>query len=344
MRKDTNIGPANTQVLNRRVTANDVARLAGVSRSAVSRTYTPGASVAQDKRERILAVAEHLGYRPNSLAAGLKNNSSNLVAIVTGNLSNHYDSAITANLVKRLSDIGKWAVVLGDTSGDINNHEILEVLTYPLDAMIVRAGSINEDTAEKCMKLNVPLILLGRSRPMAGVDCIGCDNTKGAHIAVSELLRTGRNKIGYIGGLKKFTSERERHEGFIKALSDAEMAPFALEWADFSFQGGYEVAMHIIQRTEKPDALFCCNDIMAIGALNAARNTLGIKVPDDLAIIGFDDIPMASWPCFDLTTIRNSISDSVDGIMDILEVRFSDPSHSEILKQIEPMLIQRSTH
>lgn len=331
----------------RRVTADDVARLAGVSRSAVSRTFTPGASVAPDKRERILAVAEHLGYRPNTLAASLKSNSSNLVAIVTGNLSNHYDSVITATLVKRLSDIGKWAVVLGDTSGDIGNPEILDVLAYPLDAMIVRAGSIDEDTARKCMKLNVPLILSGRSSALpgvAGADCVGCDNSRGAGMAVAELIRSGRRRIGYIGGLKTLTSEQERHEGFLAALSQAGLAPAALEWADFSFQGGHDAALRLLARDNRPDALFCCNDIMAIGALNAARHTLGLSVPDDVALIGFDDLPMAAWPCFDLTTIRNSITDTVDTIMDLLLSRFQTPDRDGAVRRIEPVLVRRSTH
>lgn len=329
---------------HRRVTADDVARLAGVSRSAVSRTFTPGASVAPDKRERILAVAEHLGYRPNSLAASLKSQSSNLVAIVTGNLGNHYDSVITAELVKRLGDIGKWAVVLGDTSGDISNHDILDVLTYPLDAMIIRAGSIDEDTARKCMKLNVPLILSGRSIPMHGVDCVGCDNVQGARLATQALIGRGRTRIGYIGGIKSLTSEQERHEGFLSALSDAGLAPAALEWADFSFEGGHAAALRCLNRPARPDALFCCNDIMAIGALNAARHALGLRIPEDLAVIGFDDIAMAGWPCFSLTTIRNSINDTVTTIMELLESRFLHPDRAGQTRRIDPVLISRDTH
>ncbi|GAB3119920.1 LacI family DNA-binding transcriptional regulator [Novispirillum itersonii] len=340
----TTAPPAPVPPPSRRVTADDVARLAGVSRSAVSRTFTPGASVAADKRERILAVAEHLGYRPNSLAASLKSQSSNLVAIVTGNLGNHYDSVITAELVKRLADIGKWAVVLGDTSGDISNYDILDVLAYPLDAMIIRAGSIDEDTARKCMKLNVPLILSGRSTPMDGVDCVGCDNVGGARLATQELIRRGRTRIGYIGGIKSLTSEQERHDGFLSALSEAGLAPAALEWADFSFEGGHAAALRCLNRTTRPDALFCCNDIMAIGALNAARHALGLQVPEDLAVIGFDDIAMAGWPCFGLTTIRNSITNTVDTIMDLLESRFLHPDRAGETRCIDPILISRDTH
>ena len=149
----------------RRVTAFDVARLAGVSRSAVSRSFTAGAPVSAEKRERILAVAERLGYRPNALAAGLNSRNSNLVAVVTGSLANHYDTVVTGRLVERLNRIGKWAVLVAGTSNDFGNREILEVLAHPLDAMVVRAGSVDAETASKCLKLNVRLVVSRLAEP-----------------------------------------------------------------------------------------------------------------------------------------------------------------------------------
>lgn len=328
----------------RRVTAVDVARLAGVSRSAVSRTYTPGASVAGETRERIMAVAERLGYRPNSLAASLKLSSSNLVAIATGNLTNFYDSTVTGQLVKRLNAIGKWAVVIGGTTDEVGTNEILDVLAYPLDAMIVRAGSIDKETALKCLKLNVPLILSGRVMELERVDSVCCDNRAGAGIAVGDFLAAGRQRIGYIGGPKELYSEQQRYEGFLERLSAEGLAPAALEWADFSFEGGYEAALRILRRDNRPDALFCCNDAMALGAINAARDTLGFRVPEDVAIIGFDDIDMAAWPCFDLTTIRNPIDDTVDEIMRLLERRLANPASPAEIVNIAPEIVRRGTN
>jgi DNA-binding LacI/PurR family transcriptional regulator len=331
-------------ITGRRVTAEDVARRAGVSRSAVSRTFTPGAHVAPEKRQLILSVADQLGYRPNALAAGLNSRSSNLVAIVTGNLSNHYDSVVTGQLIERLNKIGKWAVVVGMTSENISASDILDVLAYPLDAMVVRAGSVDEETAAKCIKLNVPLVISGRILHMDGVDSLGCDNAAGTKLAVDALLDRGRRKIAYIGGGRQLASEQERCAGFVNALADAGVDPFAMEWSDFSFQGGYDTAARLFAGSDRPDALFCCNDAMALGALNLVRDVLGLKVPEDVAIIGFDDIAMASWPCFNLTTIRNSIDETVDEIMRLLESRLADPARPAEIVRMHPRLILRGTH
>lgn len=328
----------------RRVTAFDVARLAGVSRSTVSRSFTAGAPVSPEKRERILAVAERLGYRPNALAAGLNSRSSNLVAVVTGSLANHYDTVVTGQLVERLSRIGKWAVLVAGSSSDPESREILEVLGYPLEAMVVRAGSVDAETASKCLKLNVPLVVSGRIVDIEGVDSLGCDNVAGARIAVEEMLRTGRRRIGYIGGEPALVSEQERCAGFRSALAEAGMQPVAMEWSDFTFEGGFASASRMLARPGRADALFCCNDAMAIGALNAARDVLGLTVPGDLAIIGFDDIDMASWACFNLTTVRNPIDRTVDEIMRLVVSRLAEPDRRSEMVSLTPALVRRGTH
>ena len=328
----------------RRVTALDVARLAGVSRSAVSRAFSADASVSPEKRERVMAVAERLGYLPNALAASLNSRCSNLVAIVTGNLDNRYDAVVVGSLVERLNGAGKWAVLVDGATRDATGREILDVLAYPLDAMVVRAGSVDAEIASMCIKLSVPLVISGRILEVDGVDSLCCDNFAGARAAVEELVRTGRRKIGYIGGSRGLTSEQERCEGFRSALSDAGLAPAAMEWADFSFEGGFESATRMLAEADRPDALFCCNDAMAIGALNAARDGSGLQVPGDLAIIGFDDIDMASWPCFDLTTVRNPIDRTVDEIMRLLESRLADPGRTAERVSLTPILVRRGTH
>jgi DNA-binding LacI/PurR family transcriptional regulator len=337
-------GNKKTAIAHRRVTADDVARLAGVSRSTVSRAYTPGASVSAEKRERILALGEHLGYQPNLLAAGLNRSSpSNLVAIVTGNLSNFYDNALTSRLVERLNALGKWALVVGGDSEEISSRVVLDVLSFPLDAMVVRAGSLEKKVASQCLKFKVPLVSSGMSLAMENVDSLCCDNGAGARLAVEALIAAGRCRIGYIGGPREMIPEQERYDGFITALMKAGLGPAALERSDFSFAGGYRAAMKLLSGDERPDALFCCNDAMAIGAINAARETLKLEIPREIAIIGFDDIEMAAWPCFNLTTVRNSIAQTVDGIMDLLRRRFANPERGAETILLAPTLIRRGT-
>ena len=328
----------------KRVTAEEVAKAAGVSRSAVSRTYTKGAYVSREKKKRILEAAEMLGYRPNALAAGLNSNRSNLVAIVTGNLKNHYDSDFVGKLVKQLNRLGKLPVVIGGTTDNIGDSEILEVLDYPLDALVIRAGSVKVETVRQCLKLQVPVIVSGRILNVGNVDSLCCDNQAGAEMAVREFLESGRRKIGYVGGFPDLFSEQERCAGFVAAMRTHRLEPIIMTRSDFSFEGGYNTGMNILQGSGRPDAVFCGNDAMALGLLNAAREKLGFRIPEDLAIIGFDDIEMARWPCFDLSTVRNPVDPAVDTILSLLESRFADPARRGKTIRLAPEFVSRGTH
>ncbi|WP_171180338.1 LacI family DNA-binding transcriptional regulator [Ruegeria sp. HKCCD8929] len=328
----------------RRITAEQVAKAAGVSRSAVSRAFTPGAYVDKAKRERILFVAQELGYRPNALAAGLQSNGrSNLVAIVTGDLVNHFDSEILARLMQGLNAMGKWPVVLGG-SDDISEADVLGVLGYPLDALILRGGSVGESVATHCAKLNIPVIVSGRNMQTEGVDSVCCDNERGAEIAVQQLLGRGCRQLGYIGGLTYLSSDQERRAGFEAAMATAGMAPVAMLQSDYSFEGGYAAVKNLLSQTTEIDGLFCANDAMALGAMSAAQKEFGLKVPNDLAIIGFDDIAMAAWPSFNLSTIRNDMDRTVSHILRLLGERLDAPDKASETIRIEPQFIARGTH
>ena len=122
------------------------------------------------------------------------------------------------------------------------------------------------------------------------------------------------------------SSEVERSAGFVAAMAARGLEPAVHERSDFSFEGGYKAGLEILQNPYRPDAMFCGNDAMALGLMNAARETLGLRVPEDVAIIGFDDIAMAKWPCFRLSTVRNPVDATVDEILSLLESRFADPA------------------
>ncbi len=329
----------------KRVTAQDVADRAGVSRHAVSRCFREGTYLAEEKRRLILAAASELGYRPNALASSLKGRGSRLVGIVSGNLSNIYDGQIIGGLVENLTGMGKWPVVLGGGSDDIRETRVLDALAYPLEAMILRAGSVDGAVAEQCRRLGIPLILSGRrSEESELTDSVCCDNASGAGKAVRCLFERGRRRIAYVGGPRNLVSEKERFGGFIGALSAIGLQPGAIINSDFSFDGGCQAATEILSAPDRPDAVLCSNDAMALGVLSTARDSLNLRVPDDVSIIGFDDIPMANWPCFRLTTVRNSISDTIDGILELLADRLENPHRSGRYMLIMPELVPRNTH
>jgi len=328
----------------RRVTAKQVAQAAGVSRSAVSRAFTPGAPLDENKKKKILEVSEQLGYRPNALAAGLQSTGrSNLVAIVTGDMVNHYDSEILAKLMQGLHAMGKWPVVLGG-SAETTEAEILEVLAYPLDALILRGGSVEESVAIHCAKLNIPLIVSGRIMEAEHVDCVCCDNALGAELAVGRLIAEGKTRLGYLGGLKHLYSDQERKSGFEKALSKAGLKPAVIEHSDFSYEGGYQAITKVLKGDNAIDGLFCANDAMALGVLAAARQEFGLDVPADLSVVGFDDIAIAQWPNFRLSTVRNDMDQTVTEILRLLTERLDQPEKPSETVFISPEFIARGTH
>jgi DNA-binding LacI/PurR family transcriptional regulator len=325
----------------RRVTAADVADVAGVSRSAVSRAFTEGAYIEAKKRARILKAARELGYQPNALAAGLKGRQSNLVAIFLGDMPNAYDKDVATRLAFGLNAAGKWPIMVGG-SDDVARHAIENVLRYPLDAMILRSGSLAEDIAMSCTKLGVPLISSGRIMDLPGIDSICVRNADGMSAIVEVLLAGGRQRFGYIAGPRGFWSSAERRAGVITALDRAGLALQAEEHGDFSVSSGYEAARRLMERG-KVDALVCANDAMAIGAMIYLRE-IGVSVPGDVALTGFDNIDMASWPSYGLTTVHNPIVEMVDSVTSILERRALDPGKPDEMIWLDAPLVKRSSH
>jgi len=325
----------------RRVTAQTVADAAGVSRSAVSRAFTEGAYLDAEKRQNIRAIAAQLGYQPNALAAGLQGGRSHLVAIFVGNMRSAHDSAFVSQLVAELNRLNKWPVLI-DGGGATAATAIAEVLRYPLDALILRGGSMSAEIVSQCAKVGIPTISSGRPIREPGVDNVCCRNGTGMREATRFLIDRGRCRFGFVAGPEEFYASARRRAGVVEALEAAGLDLIAEAQGGYTVDGGYQAAQDMLQSAQI-DALHCANDASAIGALAAAR-AAGIAVPDALSVIGFDDIEMAGWPLVNLTTLRNPISRTVDQIIRLLERRLADPSTPGETVFLTPELIQRGTH
>ncbi len=327
----------------RRVTSADVAEAAGVSRSAVSRTFTPGASVSMEVRERVTRAAEELGYRRNALARSLTTNSTDLVAVVMGYRSSQYEPYFFGRLTAGLQGLHKRALLVHIDDNDEVGVPLLEALAFPVEAAVVAAGSISPETAEACLRLGIPLVLAGRALEADGVDAVCCDNRHGAQLAADALVGSGHKRIAYVGGKESIQAEVERSAGFVDRLATHGRQLVARERGDFSFESGYRCGLALLRGPDRPDAIFCCNDAMAMGVLDAARVTLGLNVPDDVSVIGFDDIPMAAWPCFNLTTVRNPVDDTVDCILELLQRRIAAGRAEPQIRRLRPIMVRRGS-
>lgn len=195
---------------------------------------------------------------------------------------------------------------------------------------------------EQCSKFGVPMISSGRIVEAAGIDNVCCKNAEGMTLATRVLLDKGRTGFGFIAGAAEFGSSDDRRAGVVNTLAAAGLSLIAEEVGDFTVGAGYDAAQKLL-RENSLDALICANDASAIGALTAARE-LGVDVPETLSIVGFDDIEMAGWPAFNLSTINNPIDLSVEHVITLLEKRLAEPAKASETLLIEPFFVPRGTH
>lgn len=286
-----------------RTTAQQVADLAGVSRSAVSRCFNGvGKRPNDDKRERILAAAADLGYRPNAIARSLTGRPSDLVALVTTEILSYQSNDQVRQVTLRLAEAGKRSLVIPVGEHTTIDESSIEALDYQVDAIVVMGGSVSKSVVDMLSAASVPLFLFGRDQE--GEDSVGicCDNIDGAAMAARYLLRAGRRRLGYVGKASHSFAARTRREGFVGELQRQGFELHSMAEDDSSYDGGRRAGAMLFAAAEPPDAVLCFNDTMAIGVLQAAKE-FKLQVPEDVAVVGFDNQPMAAWHAFDLTTV-----------------------------------------
>lgn len=325
----------------RRATAQEVAQLAGVSQSAVSRCFTPGASVSEEMRARVLAAARHLSYRPNAIARSLTTARTDLIGVVMADLDGPFQPYLFEHLTRGLATLGKQPLLVRGTPSDGLGGASMAALDYQVDAIVITAGSVSAAAVDAVKGLGVPLFLYGRVE--AGVDCVCCDNAPGARLVADALVDAGHRRIAYIAGRPTAFAEQERAAGFRAGLAARGVALAAVGQGDYGYESGYRAALALLSADPRPEAIFCGNDAMAFGALDAARTGLGLRVPHDVSVVGFDDVPMAAWPSFALSTVRNPVDSIVDSLLAMLRRRLADPDAVPEVVRAAPTLVRRAS-
>ncbi|AEV39009.1 transcriptional regulator, LacI family [Pseudovibrio sp. FO-BEG1] len=327
----------------KRLTGKDVARAAGVSASAVSRAFTAENRLNKATRDHILKVAAEMGYRPNALARSLIKQESDLVAVVFGNTDGMYDKDFFNRLSTELQKRGKWALQIRSEEEENIAETLGKALMYPVAAAIVRAGTVDLQVIENSKQMHVPLIYTGLGPTVKGADCVWLNYKRGGQLGTEHLIKRGCKKIAYIGGIEGITADTGRREGYLEALQAAGLQPHSISQTRFDFESGMQSALKLLQSDNPPDGFYCVSDAAALGALNAAKSLLNLRVPEDVAVVGSDNMPMAAWPCFDLTAATNPIDEIVQNLMSTLEARLADPSQKEMSVVVEPQLVIRGS-
>ena len=306
-----------------KITSQQVAELAGVSQSAVSRVYTPGASASKKTTAKVHKAAATLGYRPNVLARAMVSGKSRIIGLVVAYLENQFYPDAIEKLSTQLQENGYHVLIFmaSKTAGNIDSV-VDEILDYQVEGIIVASVALSSQLADRCRTAGIPIVLFNRSQDGEGLSCVTSDNFSGGAKAARFLLAGGHKKIGYIAGWEGASTQRDREFGFTAALQQAGSTLFAREVGDFSMEKAIEATRRMFLNDaafkDRPDAVFVANDHMAFAVMDTLRFELGLRIPEDVSVISYDDVTAAAWPAYNLTTVRQCADQMVQETVRIL--------------------------
>ena len=331
-----------------RTTSFDVAALAGVSQSAVSRTFTPGSSIAEETRQKVLEAAKKLNYVPNSIASSLTTKRSNIVALILGNLGNPFYVHVMHAFSRKLQENGRQVLIFTVDAGSESDDAILQVLKYQVDGVILTSAQLSTRMTSMCHDRGIPIVLFNRYIPGSDASGVRCDNPAGGRLLAEAFLAAGAKSFLIVTGDPTATTSGDRVRGFVDRLIEGgiKRADITQIEGNSSYEGAFSATLRYFSSPDakRPDAIFGVNDIMAMGVMDALQLRLGLKVPDDLMVAGFDDIPEGRRAPYHLTTVRQPINQMVDETLAILHL--DDPTRPierGIDRPIAGRLIWRST-
>lgn len=317
------------------ITIRDVAQRAQVSTSTVSHVINGTRPVSETTRQRVMDAMAVLDYQPNRLARSLRNRRTNTLGVLLPNSANPYFAQILAGIEDACFEYG-YNIVLGNANDDpqreISYLEIL--LSKQVDGILLVSTGAYQQVLDLLATRGVPLVMVDRSPGQVydgwQVDTVITDNVVGGALATDYLLDLGHRRIGCVTGPAWLTSSTGRVEGYQLAMRRAGLAPdpALIVEGDFEHDGGYAAGVAFLKMPDRPSAIFACNDLMAVGVLCAAYE-LGLRVPEDVSVIGFDGIPLSSYTVPRLTTISQPGSALGRTAVDHLIKRLADRNASE---------------
>lgn len=305
------------------VKLTDVAALAGVSASAVSRAFTQGASVSPATRQMVERAAAKLGYEPSLIARSLATNKTKLVGLVADNFRNPAFMEVF-DLYTRALQARELRPLLVNLAGEADARAAIRLMRqYRIDGVIVATSTLPSAFVRGFLDAGLSVVhAFGRGGPRPPFDVVGVDNVAAGALAARTLVERGYRSVAFLGGPEKATSTIDRAKGFVAGLNAAGLAPARMTFASaYDYEAGFD-AMGPLLAARGLDALFCGDDLIAMGALDALR-AVGRRAPDDMGVLGFDGVDLAGWRSYALTTIRQPFADiirtSVEAVIDAIE-------------------------
>ncbi|WP_421983471.1 LacI family DNA-binding transcriptional regulator [Roseibium sp.] len=327
-----------------KVTSVDVARKAGVSQSAVSRVFTPGASVSPKMADKVLKAANELGYRPNVLARSLITGRSKIIGMVVAYLENQFYPDALEKLSTALQEHGYHILVFMVSNDDASVDKVMgELLDYQVDGIITASVGMSNALAARCSAAGVPVVLFNRGQDDDRLNQVTSNNLAGGRKIAEFLLAGGHREIAHIAGWSGSSTGRDREAGFRAGLAAAGLEPVACIDGMYNRETAAAAAREIFSASNRPDAVFVGNDHMAFAVMDVLRFELKLDIPGDVSVVGYDDVSLASWPAYDLTTLRQPSNRMVEATVSTL-LGWIEEGRNDVRKiQIDgPLMIRGS--
>ncbi len=329
----------------RYASSTDVARLAGVSQSAVSRAFTPGASVSAETRRKVMEAAEALGFRPSVIPQIMLTARSGLVAVIVGGLHNAFYGAVLERFATRLRDAGKQVLLVPVESDYALDTVAAELSCYRVDAIVSGLALLSQEVADALSAFRIPVVSFNAGVTSDWVASVDSDNRASGAAAAALLHRRGGGRFAFLAGPEESPASRDRLAGFrdgLAALGLTGSDSPRVVVGDYTYAGGRAAALRLF--AEAPvDALFCANDLVACGAMDAIRQELGLRVPDDVMVIGYDDIPSAAWGAYDLTTFDQDPEGLVVEALALLAEMTAEPPARGRVRVVPARFVERGS-
>lgn len=302
----------------KRVTSIDVAKKAGVSQSTVSRALNPLCRISTELREKVYAAAKELNYRPNAIARGMASRNTHIIGLTISDTVSSYYYKLLKLFTAKMHEEG-LQLMLFNTSGGEDVAKVLDrLIEYRVDSLIVEGVSVSKEFIDTCASHGIPVILFGRNIPGINAQTICIDEMTSGRTVARILHQGGAKQYAFITAKEDKYSSRNRKAGYVAYLEEQGIPSCQIEEAGFSYDEGYAAAIRLLTGENPPDAICCVTDIIALGVMDAARFKLGLRIPEDLSVISFDNIEEGRMDAFSLTTVSQPIEDMVDASIQLL--------------------------
>lgn len=327
---------------DRSVTSRDVARLAGVSQATVSRVLNDTVNVSRPLRARVLRALDQTGYRPNAAAKAMKTGRTGTIGVVIARITNPFYPELLDTIGRELA-AADHRMILWETEFAGEESAIDAIRRRLVDGVLFTTAMPGQPAVAEALRRDAPTVLVNRTLAGSPCDQVSSDNEGGAALIGRHLVTAGHRQIGFIGGTPGASTAEERDRGLRRALTErGQDAQIQVVEGDFSHRAGSIGLAQLLDGDRPPTAVVGVNDVTAIGVLDEAV-TRGLAVGNDLAVAGFDDIAMASWASFDLTTVRQPSAEMAQFAVQRLLSRVGGEQGEFVHKRFHCELVKRST-